>query len=81
MTADDLHKALTRFANNDLALARRHGDIHITETCKGLLSLAYNRARRSYKLVACGLEPVTLASGKAATVRRALVNLYAVDEG
>lgn len=77
-----LTQTLTRFAKNDLSLARKHGEISIAQTKLGLLNLTYTDGQ--YTLAVCGTyaqAPRTLTTGKPAMVIPVLVSAYDVVAG
>ena len=77
MNASDLTAALDKFAASDLRAARKNGDIMVTGTKRGTLSLSFDGA--AYTLATVGMESATLATGKPADVRPVLASLYTVN--
>ena len=73
--------ARASFAKSDLATARREGakGMLITQTSKGLLSLRYDAATKTYTLTRCGMSPEVLAVGAPKVVAPALAALYVVE--
>lgn len=71
----DLQKQLEGYANSDMQMARREGEIIMARTKKGNVNLSY--ADRTYKLVQDGTGEV-LYEGKAKGCREVIVNLYDV---
>lgn len=74
-----LTQTLTRFAKNDVAMARKHGEIAIAQTKLGTLGLAHSNG--TYTLTVWGTytqQPRTLATGKPAVIIPVLVSNYAV---
>lgn len=63
-------------ANYNLRLARKHGEISICQTARGLLSLTHENG--VYTLTACGMNPETLASGKPAVVHPVLASMFVI---
>ena len=76
----DIDKALGKFADSDMRLARKEGAIYITETRGGLLELSY--ADGTYHLTTCtstpGVIPTILARGAARFVKPILMQQYQV---
>lgn len=69
-----------RLADSHLRKARNHGCLGIGQTQLGLLTLYYDANDRTYQLVQCGTSPNTIAQGKQAVVKQALMQSYAVDD-
>lgn len=65
-----------RLAQSHLAQARKRALIGITQTKLGLLHLYYDAQTKTYRLVQCGENPMTIAQGKKAIVKASLVNAY-----
>ena len=68
--------ARQKFAGADLRMARKHGQISVAQTVKGLLDLSH--ADGIYTLSTNGLNAHVLAAGKPATVKPVLAALYSV---
>lgn len=68
-----------RLAESHLAQARKLRLLGITQTRQGLLHLYYDAHTKTYRLVQCGENPITLAQGKKAIVKATLVDTYADD--
>ena len=68
--------ARQRFAASDMRYARKDGEVAITQTTRGTVFLRYNDG--TYTLDTAGLNPETLATGKAAAVKPTLMTLYTV---
>ena len=66
-------KQLERFANSDMRMARKEGEIIIARTKKSNVDLSY--VDSVYKLVQHG---IVLYEGKASGCRETIVNLYDV---
>lgn len=71
---------LTKFANADIRLARREGEIAICQTKRGTLTLGFDGT--TYRLggaeIKAGQIQTWEITGKPAVIRAALVDLYVV---
>ena len=93
MTTQELHKALTTYANTDIRNARKSGEIMVCGLKLGLIkrlglartdtgnaTLSYDG--KAYSLTAFDFATagsVVLGSGKPAAIRSLLVSLYKVE--
>jgi len=72
-----LQKALTKIANQDLALARKQGAITVAQTKLGNLHVEYSAG--VYKITAqAGMESMVVCEGKASDARDVLIASYDV---
>ena len=73
---NELKAALVKFANQDLAIARRKGSLIVAQTKLGNLDLSYENG--SYTIHSQGLNARCLLVGKAGSARDFLVSSYNV---
>ena len=69
-------KQLERFANSDMRMARKEGEIIIARTKEGNVNLKYWPIEKKYFITKYNGE--VLYEGKAKGCRKAIVNLYDV---
>jgi len=71
---NELKAALVKFANQDLAIARRKGSMTVCQTKLGNLAVSYENG--AYAIHSEGLNARCLLIGKASHARDFLVNSY-----
>ncbi len=80
MTNQRLDQVLTKAANSDLALCRKHGAMTVAQTKLGNLHMTYSKG--TYTVVAqAGMQVQTVCVGKASDARAILVAAYDVVQG
>ncbi len=76
----NLNATLTKYANQDLSIARKNGAMTVTHTKLGTLHIEY--ANGVYKITAqAGMQTMVVCEGKAADARALLVSSYDVAQG
>jgi histidine ammonia-lyase len=81
LTVEQLAAAKSRYAEQDLKLARKHGQISVVETLRGCVELSYAAATKTYSITKRDFPDIlTLAQGNKGAVKAALVGLYQVVE-
>ena len=74
-TTQEINKELNSLSEYHLRLARKD-EVLIGRTKFGTLNLSYSD--KVYRLVKCGLEPETIASGAKKAVKEALMSAYQI---
>ena len=70
---------IAKFAQQDMKLARKEGQISICDTKAGVIDLSYDKATRTYQMISRGgPERIALRGLMAAGVESRLVHLYNV---
>lgn len=78
----EIDAALNRFAESDMRLARKCGEIGVTQTKVGFVMLSYNKATREYEIRKGGMTisgNTQVVMGAAKVVKPVLMELYDVE--